>query len=344
MAGAQAGTAKKAEERAINESMQLRNEMSKQGTLNESIQRIQASFSAKSTADEQSYKDQIAALSKKVSDQEEKHEAEKEKLNGIVSDHTMHIQSLESEKVKAVREALEAKRDHLKSATELQESKKRQQSLDAELSAAKKKLGDTGDEDDTEKELRNKVASLTEELEDARKEIEVLKKRVASYSKLAKDNENTVAELTEASKAAEASRQEEVDSLKSQLEWARSEVTKTKEVIADLTKDLAAQREEREKAVQGVNSKLTEKESEVAEYKKDAESAISRHSQLESEVTVLSADASNAQVRIKSLCFYQNDQYFSYLTFFVPPLLRTTMSENLHCMLQQGQTYELPKK
>jgi chromosome segregation ATPase len=103
--------------------------------------------------------------------------------------------------------------------------------------------------------------------------------------------------------------------LKSQLELAHSEVRKTKEVIADLTKDLAAQREEREKAVQGVNMKLTEKESEVAEYKKDAEAVLSRHSQLESEVAVLSADASNAQVGIKSLCFYQNEQCFSNLTF-----------------------------
>eukprot|EP00980_Cylindrotheca_fusiformis_P003330 scaffold746_cov123-Cylindrotheca_fusiformis.AAC.18 len=295
LATTQAETARKAEERACNETMQLRNELSKQGTLNETIQLIQASLSAKNAAAEQSSKDDIATLKKKLIDEEEKHKSETQRLNGLVSDHTMKIQLLESEKVKAVRESLEAKRAHLKSSEELQELKKKLLSLEAELAAAKKRLGDYGGEDDTETDLRNRIASLTEELGAAQKEVEVLKERVTSYAKLAKDNENAVAELTEAAKAAEASRKEEVGGLTSQVELAHSEVAKAKEVIADLTNDLAVQRAEREKAVRAVNMRLTEKESELAECKKDVEAARSQHGQLASEVAVLRTDASNAQ-------------------------------------------------
>lgn len=312
LAETQAETAKKAEERATSESMHLRNELSRQGALNETIQRIQTSLSTKNAVDEESAKDRIASLTKKLSDQEEKNTVETEKLNGLVSDHTLRMQLLETEKVKAVRECLDAKRAHLKSTTELQESKKKQQDLESELVAAKKRLGDSEGGNDPEVDLRSKVSSLTAELGAAREETETLKKRVSSYSKLAKNNENTVVELTEALKAAEVSRTEEAETLKSQLELAHSEVAKTKEVIADLTKDLAAQREEREKAVEAVNAKLIEKESEVAEYKKDYEAAQSRHSQLASEVTVLRADASNSQVRIDSA--FLLERLISHLT------------------------------
>jgi nucleoprotein TPR len=296
LAEAQAETAKKAEERIGNESSQLRNEVSRQGALIESIQRIEASLSAKTVADEASSKAQVAALSDKLSLQESKFTAEVAKLNDIISDHTLRIQEIEKEREQAVREALGAKRDYLKANSELQESNKKSKTLEAQLRLAKKKLGAFSDEEDTEAQLRNKVLSLTEELEAASKESEALKERVSAYAKLAKDNENAVAELTEATKAAEKAQKEEVGNLKSQLDTSQSESAKTKEVIAELTNDLSSQREEREKAVQEVTQKLSEMESEAVKFKKDAQAAESRHADLEAEVIVLRADASNSQV------------------------------------------------
>lgn len=336
---AHAESARKAEERITNESAQLRSEISRQGALIESIQRIEARLSAKTAADEESSKAQIAALSDKLTAQENKHSAEIEKLNNAASDQGIKIQEMEKEREKAVREALESKRDVLKVTTELQKLKKHCQTIEAQLKLAKKKLGDTGDGDDAEAELRSKVASLSDDLEAARKETESLKERAATFSKLAKDNEAALAELTEATNAAKAAQEEEVKTLKNHLDTAQSEATKTKEIVSELTNDLSSQREEREKAVQEVKDKISGMENEVAKYKKDAEAAESRHSQLQAEVLVLRADASNAQVR---LYFIQVlPIIISALTFHFH---RIIMNENSLYMPQQGQTFEQQKK
>lgn len=295
LAEAHAESAKKAEERMSNESTQLRSEISRQGALIESIQRIESRLSAKTVADEEASKAQVSSLSEKLSVQESKHLAEIEKLNNAAADQNVKIQETEKEREKAVREALESKRDLLKASAELQQLKKHSQTIETQLKLAKKKLGDTEDGDDAEAELRNKVLSLTNDLEASRKEVSSLKERADTFSQLAKDNEEALAELTEATNSAKTAQEQEVKTLKSHLETAQSEVAKTKEIVSELTNDLSLQREEREKAVQEVKGKISGMEAEVSKYKKDAEAAESRYSQLQAEVLVLRTDASNAQ-------------------------------------------------
>lgn len=295
LAESQVEQAKAAEQRMADESNQLRSEISRQGALIESIQRIEASLSAKAASEEESLRSQIASLTEKLSTVESKNSLQIENLSGKVTDQEVAIKDLEQRREQAATEALGAKKETLKVATELQLANKKLTLLQAQLRAAKKKLGETGEDQDVEGELRSKVASLTEELMTTRKEVATLADRAATYEKMANDNEAAVAEQTKASTAAKQAHEEEIVALQSQLEAATTQSAKSREIITELTNDLASQRGDRAKELDDMKKRTVELESQSEKYKKDAESALDRYSQLEAEVLVLRTDVTNAQ-------------------------------------------------
>ncbi len=295
LAETQTEQAKAAEQRITDESNQLRIEISRQGALIESIQRIEARLSAKGASEEESLKAQILSLTEKVAAAESKNILQCENLSSRVTDQEATIKDLEQQREQAAKDALDAKKETLQVTNELQAATKKITVLESQLRAAKKKLGDSDDGQDIEVELRTKITTMTEELEFARKEITALKERAAMYEKLAKENEAAVAEHTKASAVAKEFHLAEIASLQSQLEAATAESAKGKEVIAELTNDLAAQRGERAKELDEVNKKMKELEGQMEHYQKDAEFAQNRYSQLESEVVVLRTDVATAQ-------------------------------------------------
>jgi nucleoprotein TPR len=295
LAESQVEQAKAAEQRLANESSQLRGEISRQGALIESIQRIEASLSSKAASEEEYFKSQIISLTEKLSAAESKNSLQVENLSGKVTDQEVLIKDLQQSREQAAKEALESKKETLKVTTELHLANKKVTLLEAQLRAAKKKLGETGEDQDIEGELRGKVTSLTEELEAARKETATMKERAATYEKLAKENEAAVAEQTKASATVKQAHDEEISALQGQLEAATTESTKSKEVITELMTDLAAQRGDRAKELEDVNKRITELEDHAEKYQKDAESSQNRYSQLESEVVVLRTDVVTAE-------------------------------------------------
>lgn len=295
LAEARAEAAKSAEQRIADESNQLRNEVSRQGSLIDSIQRIEASLNAKSTAEEETFKAQVTSLTEQLSNAESKYASERESLSGKIADQDIKIKELEGDRERNVKGMLDAKKELLATATNLAELKKKCAQLETQLRTAKAKLGGSSEEKDAEADLQLKVSTLTEELEASRKQVESLTERVTTFEKLSKSNEAAVSEQTQASNVLKKSYDDEVANLKNQLELTATEATKSKEVIAELTNDLAAQRSERAKALEGATARVAELQTEAEKYKKDAESTQSRFSQLESEVLVLRADVAGAQ-------------------------------------------------
>lgn len=305
LAETQAEAARAAEHRITEESKQLRIDISKQGALIESIQRIEANFSSKSAAEEDSFKSQIASLTEKLSTGGSKHTAELESLKITITDQDIRIKELEEKSLTSAKEALDAKKESLNATAEQQKLTKKCSLLEAQLRTAKKKLGETaGEEQDVEAELQSKILSITEELEASRKEAETLKERVATYQKLAKDNETALAELTSATNEAKKAQEEELDNLKKQLEVAHSETAKRKEMISELTNDLASQSEERLQAVEELNKKVSELQEEALSHQTDAAASESRYTQLAKEVEGLKSEMTNAQVSCVSPIAY----------------------------------------
>lgn len=295
LAEAQTEQAKASEQRIADESNQLRIEISRQGALIESIQRIESRLSVKASSDEEQLKAQVASLTEKLAAAENKNNLQIDNLNGKVADQEVTIKDLELQRDQATKDALDAKNEALKATQELQAATKKCSQLEGQLRAAKKKLGDTVVEDDAEGQLKIKISSLTEELEASRNEIIVLKERVQTFEKLAKESEAALADQTKASLAAKQSHDAEIAGLQSQLEAATTESVKGKEVITELTNDLAAQRGERAKELDEVKKRITELEGQLEHYQQVAESAQNRYSLLEAEVVVLRADVTSAQ-------------------------------------------------
>jgi nucleoprotein TPR len=334
LAETQAETAKAAERRITEEANQLRNDVARQGALLDSVQRIEASLSARTATEQESLNEQVIRLRQQISEDKTKHSTEVESLSGKIQGQETRVKELELSSLKATKEALEAKRESLKASTEVQALEKKCDTLESQLRTAKRKLGESGDEEDVEAQLQNMINGLETQLETAKTEIATLKERNATYQKLAKDSENALAELVEATKEAKEVHEKEIADLKSHSERTRTESTKRQEVITELTNDLAAHRGEQDKVVAELNRQMSTLKSETDSFQKDAESTTSRFATLETEVVSLRAEVSSAQVSRISLFFLVLTSYILFLTIFL--LCRTTTSANYPCILLQG--------
>ena len=316
LAETQYETAKAAEQRITSEANQLRMDLAKQGALLESVQRIEAGLSAKAAAEQEMLKEQLSQLTEKQAKVQSQHAAEVEKLNDKLEQAQAQAAELSSNRDKATREALESKRDLLKTTEELKSIKQKCNTLEAQLRTAKQKLGESGDEEDVEAQLQNKINTLSAELESSQEEAKRLKTRASEQQKLAADRERSLKELTSASEEMKKVHQKEVADLQEQYEIVRIESSKKQEIITDLTNDLAGHRGEREKAVSELQGKIQSLKSEAESCKKDTDAAIARYAALETEVTNLRSEVSTAQVslHIHSHSHPQTFQYYLFLT------------------------------
>eukprot|EP00531_Pseudo-nitzschia_arenysensis_P008972 CAMPEP_0116139686 /NCGR_PEP_ID=MMETSP0329-20121206/13444_1 /TAXON_ID=697910 /ORGANISM="Pseudo-nitzschia arenysensis, Strain B593" /LENGTH=1924 /DNA_ID=CAMNT_0003634745 /DNA_START=165 /DNA_END=5939 /DNA_ORIENTATION=+ len=297
LAEAEAESAKAAEKRISDESTQLRNELSRQGGVLDGVQRIESTLLLKFNTDIESYKIEITSLKEKLASAEKKGETALEDLKGKVADQELQLKQLENSRATASKEALDSKKESLVAIKKADALTKKSSLLERQLTAAKKKLGETDgiNEKDVESELRAKLESLTVDLEGAKKEAETWKTRAATYEKLSKDNEAAVSDMTEASNAAKKSLEENILQLKSRLEHSDGEMVKRKEIIIELTNDLSAQREERDKAVNEIKQQIAGFKADAEMHEKKAEDVESRFAQLQKDIGVLQSDLLEAQ-------------------------------------------------
>jgi len=296
LAEAQTEAAKAAEKRIVEESNQLRNELSRQGAVLDHVQRIESSLMSKNNTDIESYKLEITFLKEKLTASGKKQEASLVDLNGTISDQEIQLKQLEISREKATKEALEAKNESLNSMKLLEDATKKTSILESQLKIAKKNLGEINvNEDDTESDLRGKLESISVELEGSKKAVDTLKARAATYEKLAKDNEESVSEITKASNDTKKSLDKIIMKLKEELERTNIEMTKRKEVITELTEDLSAQRDEREKAVNEVKQQISVLKANAEESQNKAEDAKFRYTELQNDTNVLQVDVAEAQ-------------------------------------------------
>jgi nucleoprotein TPR len=295
LAVAQSDAAKAAEKRISEEAAQLRSELSRQGTMIESIQRIENSLASRTNSEIESYKAEIEALKEKISVMEAKSFAEAEDLNGKIADLELKIRELEASRANSAKAVLDAKNESVESLKKMEEAIKKTAMLESQLKAAKKRLGDTNDDKDTEAEIRSKLASITADLESSTKQVEKWKERAATYAKMAKDSEYAIEQMSKATNHAKKERDEELRKLRQELERSNVEMKKRKEVIAELTNDLSTQRSEREIAVNEIRNQVSALKVDVEKYQKAAEDAEQRCKGVQDELNAFRIDLSEAQ-------------------------------------------------
>ncbi len=291
LAETQVQTVRSSETRLANDGNQLRAELAKQGALLDSVQRIEASLSAKSAADAERLEDDLKRNIELLTSERTKHSAETEKLQGKISDLEVLLKEQETKKNDALTNMVKAKEDLVQARSDHQALSERCTGLELSLSQAKRKLGEADEDDDGE----DKLATLGADLESARSQLATAKERIEDLQDIAKSNETALADLTKASDEYKKKAEAEVEKLKKELEATKRTAKTKQDMLDELGKDLASSRGEQEKVVSDLKAKIEAMEAEVASAKQDAEAAQSRMEAIVSEMKTYQADAAAAQ-------------------------------------------------
>lgn len=298
LAETQLETAKASELRLSTEVTQLRTELARQGALLDSVQRIEATLSARSEEVKEKLTEDCQRLQQNLSAERSKHSLEIENLNGRIRELEVDLKSAETKKDEALTSVIEAKKEGLTTAKEVQQLTSKCSGLEAELRSARRKLGlDDTENENTELALETKILALTTDLEAARGELAAAKERVITYQKLAKTNEGALADLNKVTDEFRKSHLEQVNDLVMKLEEAKKDSEIKQQLIIQLTEDLGNIRGEQEKALAELKGKIATLEADAESLKTDAEVAESRVAAMEAEVARYRAEATSAQVR-----------------------------------------------
>ena len=294
LAKTQEEAAKSAEARLLGEVLQLRSEVARQGSLSETIRRIEASLTAQNEEDKEKLREEAGCLKQLLENEVMKSGIEVENLRSRIKELEMTAAEAERKKDQAMEESIAAKGEALAATTDRQKSVAQIARLELELSSAREKLGATTS-DPAEVALQSKVESLTQQLEEAKAEISTIKKRAGNFETMAKASERELTLLTQASDDFKKGKHIEILELQTRIDVTKEEGKKKDEVISELTRDLSSLRGEQETAEAVLKVRIVGLESEVATAKKDAEDAIAKTEELASEVQRYRDDALKAQ-------------------------------------------------
>lgn len=265
--------ARSAERRMASENADLNREVARQGTIIESIQRIESSLSARSTSELESLKEEKIRLNEQLASERKKLEAEIENLKERVREGETKIVEAGKLKSKAEAELLEAKKSLLASEGEKRSIALKFEDAQTKLRAANKKLGISDDSDEAEVSLQSRVDELSADIERYKDEIESLQKNVESYKKIARDTEKSYKDLSTATEELKKKHESDIAEKNEEIESTRKESSKRREMIVELTKDLSKQRDEAEQQESKLKTEISSLRSTVETLEKDVESA-----------------------------------------------------------------------
>jgi len=267
---AQAETAKMSQKRATDEATQLRAEVARQGTLIDSIRRIENSLTAKSEGEMQGLKEEVERLNKTVASERKRYEAELKNLGERTSEAEARFH-----------EAIKAKD---KSESELVLTKKALDDAPAKTAAP---LSDVASQE--------KIDALSTELSAAKAEIASLRESADTYKKVAQGSESSMLEVSKAAASVKQTQQEEVVRLKALLANAQKDSSARQEMIVEMTQDLSGQREAREKAEAVLNTEITSLKSQLEVREKDFESSQAAVAAIKVDLDSLQSEVLQAQ-------------------------------------------------
>jgi len=291
LAETQVETVKSSEQRLSSETNSLRAELARQGALLDSVQRIEASLSAKNATDLERLEEDMKRNTELLASERAKHSAEAVKLQGKISDLEVLLKEQEAKKNEALTNMVKAKEDVVQARADFQALSERCTGLELSLSQAKRKLGEADDDDDGE----DKLATLGADLESARNELATAKERIEDLQDIAKSNETALADMTKVSEEYKKKAEADLEKLKSELKASQRAAQTKQEMLDELGKDLAGSRGEQEKVVTDLKAKIEALEAQAASAKEDAEAAQSRMESIASEMKTYQADAAAAQ-------------------------------------------------
>ncbi len=299
------------------ENNSLRSENARHVALQDSMQKIEASLSARGAQDESRLKDELSALSSKLESEKSKYATEIENMQNQLADADLFIKEAEKKKEEALTKTINVSKDLLQAKTEVQNLSKKCASLESDLNAAKIKLGD----DDADSSDKEKIESLAHKLEATRAELQAANKKAEDFKNMSAANEKALAESTKAGNEFKTLTTAEIEKLKTEVKEAK-ELAKTKQEALDgISKDLTRSRGEQEKTADELKVKIESLKTELLSSKSDKESTQKLCDDITSEMTIYRADAKAAKVSFSIflrsvLSFHSSNADTLYVSFF----------------------------
>ena len=296
LAETQTQVSKESEFRLSMELNQVRTQLHRQGNLVESVRKIEASLSAKNDEEKESSKDSYDRLSQMMNIERSKHAVEIENLKNQIKDFEMNIKVVEAKKDEALAETIASKKEALALSNKVHSLSIKCDTLEAQLSATRKKLGE-GTVDDAEVSLAARFESVMHELDQTKADLEAAKSRVSEYQKIAKSSESALRDLTKTSEDFKNGSLADVEELRRRIDEIKKDSQAKQDIIVELTGDLCRLRSEQQSETDKLNTRIVGLTDEVQNAKKDAEFAVSRADSLLAEMEKYRLDGIRAQVR-----------------------------------------------
>lgn len=307
-------TAEAAETRLIAETNSLQSELSRRGALLDSVQRIEASLASRSASDIQLLENELNTLKEASTLKESKHTDEIETANNKMSALELNIVNLQKARDEAMSVSVKAKDESLGLQTQVKFLEGKSNKLEKSLEEATEKLKELQPQSaGAVDEKKQKIASLSEELNKVRAELQTARERSATYQEIAKKTEKDMADLTKVTDQYKKDKSEEIEKLAADLNSCKKDADAKQIALVDLGKYLADQRSEQEKSESLLKVRISSLEDEIDSLKKDSLSSKERLSALSTEIDTHRDSALNAQVS-----YFHFDQLQNIFSVFHP--------------------------
>ena len=304
---AQLENALQSEKRLMTEADSLRNELGRQGSLLESVHRIESSLLARTTENEQQRNDEIERERKVMAQEAFKQSAELERLQRIAEDLDEKRLSAEQARDIAMKDFLEAKESAINASQNLIDTQAREnrlkvkcQELENELATTKASLEAIASSS-TNKAKDKKIEHLTTELDSVKGDLLNARERLIAYQKIAKDNEASLAELSKSADEYKFMMSRENDNLKKELEMSNKAAEAKQAALDELGEELTSQRGIQETATKELMSKIEVLTTELEAATKSADASAGRLTIVLEEIELHKANALGARVRFSDL-------------------------------------------
>lgn len=290
---AQYQSAQAAESRLTTENETLRLELGRQGDLLNSVQRIEASVSARSSQDMEKLEQEKHQLENKLKEIEVSVQNEKDATKDEITALGLKITVLEKAKDDSLEKALRAKDELSKARDQLRFFEEKSNTLEKDLGVAQSELETYQCAGGNAQ--KEQIASLKSNLQSTESDLTKTKERIATYQEIAKKAEENYAELV---KATELYKTEQT-SLLQKMKEERDALLKDGEIkqaaVQELSKNLNDERMQRETKESELNAQITVLQNKVEVLTEDLQATNARLSSLTEEISGKNGEIDMAQ-------------------------------------------------
>jgi nucleoprotein TPR len=297
---AQVELSRQSEARLAAQAEAARTDLSRQGALLDSVQRIEAGLSARTAQELESLKEELTASKKELLTQKQAHASTLEHQTHQMEDGQLRYSNALQEKQDAVRHLLEAQKTSAESHTKVLQLESQVTSLETSCAELTTSL-DTAhtkvtalESSSTNKAKDETIQSLTSQLHDAKSDLVQVRERLVTYQTIAKEQERNATELATSTKVLEVTHQTALAKVTHALAKTTNEAEAKQVALTELGDELATQRTLQNAELETLRTQVATLTTKLEAAQTACHTASEQLSSLQTEIACHKADATNA--------------------------------------------------